>query len=57
MDSDSLDGHHMNQEIHNLKDVEELDDEEEMLSPQDIDLNAKPKPQQRNEDIEEDNLF
>ena len=43
----------MNQAIHNLEDVEELDDDEEMLSPEDIDLNAKPKPRQRNEDIEE----
>jgi hypothetical protein len=46
MDSGSLEGHHMNQEIHNLEDVEELDDddEEEMLSFEDIDLNAKPEP-------------
>lgn len=43
----------MNQAIHNLEDVEELDDDEEMLSPEDIDLNAKPEPRQRNEDIEE----
>lgn len=53
MDFGSLKGHHMNQAIHNLEDVEELDDDEEMLSPEDIDLNAKPKPRQRNEDIEE----
>jgi hypothetical protein len=55
MDSGSLEDHHMNQEIHNLEDVEELDEEEEMFSPENIDLNAKPKPQRRNEDIDEDN--
>jgi hypothetical protein len=31
MDSGSLEGHHMNQEIHNLEDMEELDDEEMLL--------------------------
>ena len=45
IDSGSLEGHHVNQEIHNLKDVEELDDDyEEMLSSKDTDLNAEPKP-------------
>jgi hypothetical protein len=57
MDSSSLKGHHMNQENHNLEDVEELDDEKEMLSPEDIDLNVEPKPRQRNEDIEEGMYF
>jgi hypothetical protein len=31
----------MNQEIYNLEDVKELDDDEELLSLEDIDLNAK----------------
>jgi hypothetical protein len=57
MDSGSLEGHHMNQEVHNLEDVEELDDDEEMLSPEDIDLNAEPEPRQRNEDIQEGMYF
>ena len=35
----------MDQNIHNLEDVEELDDEE-MLTPKDIDLNAKSEPRQ-----------
>jgi hypothetical protein len=41
INSGSLEGHHMNQEIHNLEDVEELnDDKAKMLSPQDIDLST-----------------
>lgn len=41
IDCGSLESHHMNQEIHNLENVEELnDDKAEMLSPQDIDLNT-----------------
>jgi hypothetical protein len=57
MDSSYLEDHHINQEIHNLKDVEELDYDEEMLSPKELNFNAKPKPQQRNEDIEERMYF
>jgi hypothetical protein len=57
MDSSSLEGHHMNQEIYNVEDVEELDDDEEMLSPKDIDLNAELEPRPRNEDIEESMYF
>jgi hypothetical protein len=41
----------------NLEDVKELDDDEEMLSPEDIDLNAEPEPRQRNEDIQEGMYF
>ena len=44
----------MNQKIHNFEDVDKLDDDdEEMFSPKDIDMNAEPKPRQRNEDYEE----
>ena len=40
MDSSSKKDQHLNHEIHNLEDNEELDDEEEMHSPKDIDLNG-----------------
>lgn len=49
---DYLEGHHMKQEIYNLEYLEEFDDDEEMLSLEEIDLNGEPKPRQRNEDIE-----
>jgi hypothetical protein len=52
MDSGYLEGHHMKQEIHNLEYLEESDDDEEMLSLEEIDLNGEPKPRQRNEVIE-----
>jgi hypothetical protein len=44
MDSGSLEDHHMNQEIQNLEDVEEHDDDEEMLSYEDLDLNTELEP-------------
>lgn len=40
-----------------LYDVNKLDDEEEMLSPKNIDLNVELEPRQRNEEIKENMYF
>jgi hypothetical protein len=50
MDLGSLEDHPMNQDIQNLKDVEKHNNDEEMLSLQDIDLNGEPELQERNEE-------
>ena len=59
MDSGSLEGHHIDQKIHNLEDIKELDDDddEEMLCLEDIDMYIEPEPKQRNEDYEKGLYF